>query len=658
MRTNELLFIGSSPALRGGARILLCVSLFAGACEQSDNSSDGGASEGQGSSIPGQGDAGVNGISGSDLTNLSDAIITPVLRDSPTLPPLIIIPPGFTFVATCGNGAVDDGELCDPTVEPCCAADCAHFAPVDTVCRGAKGACDVAETCSGEDAACPDDGVASAVTVCRPADGACDVPDRCDGSSTECPADAVAGRTRTCRAANGACDVAERCDGTHPQCPADGFAIEKPCRSANGACDAPESCDGSGPDCPADAFLQGTVCRAAAANGCDVEETCAGDSASCPADAFVADSTACNGGLGQCSLGTCCPSTTTATAPRGSCSLASGDEVVFVTSGDFAADAGVAGADDLCRKTAQSANLAGTFHAWISQGPGASRAGEDASDRVGSGPFALVDGTLVADSIGDIVSQGGLQHEISLTEWGEQRSDHTVWTGTSSQGTGMRNVDGTPFMCADWSAADANTYGETGLSVTNKPNWTQNATDTCDAKHGLYCFADDPLAAIGTAFVTSVPTYFGDGFGNSIGSADRYCNDVAVQSKLSGVYAAWISDAKTDARDRIPDRAYQRVDGKPIAASIADLTDGAIANPIDIGEDGSLVAVSVESPGIVITGTDASGHALHHCSGWISSDTNDATYGDASSTDASWTAVSNSIAYCGGEVRFYCFQVN
>jgi hypothetical protein len=644
VRRNELGFV-------------LCAWLLATACEQAESGGDGGVSEGEGSSIPGGSDAGISGVTGGDLANISDAIITPFLHDSPTLPPLIIIPPGFTFVATCGNGSVDAGELCDPSVEPCCAADCAHFAPADAVCREANGACDVAETCSGEDAACPDDGVASAVTVCRPADGPCDVADRCDGASTECPADEVAGKSRTCRPADGACDVAERCDGTSTQCPADGFAIEKLCRSANGACDAPESCDGSGPDCPPNGFLQGTVCRVAAANGCDVEETCAGNGPTCPTDAFVADATACNGGLGQCSLGTCCPSATTASAPRGLCSLGSGDEVVFVTSGDFSADGGVAGADDLCRKTAQSANLLGPFHAWISQGPDASRAGEDASDRVGSGPYAQVDGTLVADSTGDIVAQGGLKNPISLTEWGEQRST-TVWTGTYATGTGAVNVDGTPFMCANWSIADASTYGETGSSVTNKPNWTQNATDTCDAKHALYCFADDPLAAIGTAFVTRVPTYFGDGFGNSIGSADRYCNDVAVQAKLAGTYAAWLSDAKTDARDRIPERAYQRVDGKPIASSIADLTDGAIANPIDVGEDGTLVVVSAQSPGPVITGTDASGHALHHCSGWTRSDANDATIGDAASTDGNWTAVVDSIGYCGGEVRFYCFQID
>jgi hypothetical protein len=329
---------------------------------------------------------------------------------------------------------------------------------------------------------------------------------------------------------------------------------------------------------------------------------------------------------------------------------------VFVTSGDASADIGVAGADDVCNKTARSANLAGPFHAWISQGPGASRVGENARDRVGQGPYARVDGTIVADSISDLTSSS-MQNPISLTEWGEQRGT-TVWTGTYAAGTAAVNVDGTPFMCANWSAADANTYGETGLSVTNKPNWTQDATDTCDAKHALYCFADDPLAAVGTAFVTTVPTYFGDGFGNSIDSADRYCDDVAVQGKLAGTYQAWISDGKTDARDRFPDRPYQRVDGKPIASSIADLTDGSIANPINVGEDGTLVVVSAENPGVVITGTDASGRALHHCSGWISSDTNDVTYGDASSTDGSWTAVPDSIGYCGGEVRFYCFQVD
>ena len=38
----------------------------------------------------------------------------------------------------------------------------------NTVCRAATGVCDVAETCSGNSATCPDDDFATSSTVCRP----------------------------------------------------------------------------------------------------------------------------------------------------------------------------------------------------------------------------------------------------------------------------------------------------------------------------------------------------------------------------------------------------------------------------------------------------------------------------------------------------------
>ena len=644
---------------RNGLSFTLCALLLATGCTADSTSDSNNVTEGGGSSVPGQGpDGGLSGFTtGVDITNLSQAIITPILRNSPTLPPLIIIPPALLAAATCGNGALDDGELCDPSVDACCAADCAHFAPRGTVCRAANGACDVAETCSGDDAACPEDGVASAVTECRAADGPCDVADRCDGTSTECPADAVAGRNRACRAAAGVCDVAEHCDGSLKACPDDGFALDKLCRTASvaDACDAPESCDGTGPDCPADGFLQGNVCRPAAAGGCDIEEVCTGDGPSCPADGFEPDATACNAGLGQCSMGTCCPSVTAAGAPHGRCRLTSGEDIVFVTSGDTHADIGIDGADALCNKTARSANLAGSFHAWISSGA-ISRVPQAARDRVGDGPYARVDGAVVADSLTDLV-QGSVQNPIELTEWGVQRST-VVWTGTKADGTAAINVDGTPFMCGNWAVGDTSAYGETGLSVTNKPNWTADTTHTCDEQHALYCFADDPLAAIGTAFVTTSYTYFGDGFGGSLDGADSFCNNAAAQAGFKGTFVAWLSDSMTDARDRIPDRPYQRIDGAPIASSLADLTDGTIQNPINIGEDGGVVVVSPQNPGSVLTGSDSAGRALHHCRDWTPADVNDATLGDPGSSDANWTSIIDQIGYCGGPARFYCFQTN
>ncbi|KAK2589987.1 hypothetical protein QQS21_012329 [Conoideocrella luteorostrata] len=83
----------------------------------------------------------------------------------------------------CGNGIVESGEdcdcggaagckdnkccdpktckftansKCDPSNEDCCTAQC-QFATSGTVCRPSTGECDVAESCPGDKASCPDD---------------------------------------------------------------------------------------------------------------------------------------------------------------------------------------------------------------------------------------------------------------------------------------------------------------------------------------------------------------------------------------------------------------------------------------------------------------------------------------------------------------------
>jgi hypothetical protein len=67
-----------------------------------------------------------------------------------------------------------------------CPADA--FVAAGTECRGAAGVCDLAEACTGSDAACPAD--AKSTTECRGAAGICDLAETCDGAGNDCPADA------------------------------------------------------------------------------------------------------------------------------------------------------------------------------------------------------------------------------------------------------------------------------------------------------------------------------------------------------------------------------------------------------------------------------------------------------------------------------------
>jgi hypothetical protein len=210
-----------------------------------------------------------------------------------------------TLISLCGNGTLDGGEQCDEAAgngspNSCCTATC-QFRSAGQQCRGAAGACDIAETCSGSSGACPAD--AKSTSVCRPAAGACDVAESCNGISVNCPADAFSSPLVTCRASAGACDIAENCTGTGPLCPVDAKSTAV-CRPSAGDCDLADSCNGVANTCPPDQLVTaGTTCRPAASD-CDVAETCTGSSVACPADGFQPDGSPCTDN-DACTLDSC-----------------------------------------------------------------------------------------------------------------------------------------------------------------------------------------------------------------------------------------------------------------------------------------------------------------------------------------------------------------
>ena len=211
---------------------------------------------------------------------------------------------------TCGDGDVDAWEACDPSApgNECCNVTCDGYLSVDTVCRAAPLICDVAETCPGDAAACPADGVAGTGVECRAQDGVCDVADNCNGTDKTCPADAYAAGTVVCRGADGDCDVAENCPGDGPDCVADAYAADTvECRGVDGDCDVSENCPGDGPDCPSDGYAAGTVeCRGVDGD-CDVSENCPGDGPDCPTDGYAAGTVECRGVDGDCDVAENCP---------------------------------------------------------------------------------------------------------------------------------------------------------------------------------------------------------------------------------------------------------------------------------------------------------------------------------------------------------------
>jgi hypothetical protein len=352
------------------------------------------------------------------------------------------------------------------------------------------------------------------------------------------------------------------------------------------------------------------------------------------------------------------------------CSLGSGKDIVFVSSFDVDGAVTQAGADKLCLDAARSANLAGHYDAWLSYQQATPQGQQqiNAVDRLRdpivpptTTTLNLVNGTLIANSLDLLVQTQGTDtgmvysNGISRTEWNDPRPGPngvpgaTVYTGTSRTGTLAVNPNGLPNTCMNWTNDTGQVSAETGISNTGKPDWTEHTTNTCDNNtFALYCFsAPEPIA-----FVTSQPTFLGDGLG-SIASADAFCNQLAARGMPGKYFHAWISDSTIDARKRIPNRAYFLRNGKRVAQSIADLIDGTIESPININEGGTQVTTGTTA---VWTGTNSAGIASGDCSDWTPSGSQDGTQGALDKNSAAWTDAS--LVLCNGSARLYCFQIN
>ena len=115
-------------------------------------------------------------------------------------------------------------------------------------------------------------------------------------------------------------------------------------------------------------------------------------------------------------------------------------------------------------------------------------------------------------------------------------------------------------------------------------------------------------------FVTSYAT--SSDMGGPSGG-DDFCTSVAEEGGLGGSWVAYLSGGGASAITRIPDGPFVRLDGAPIADDKIDLTDGSIANPININELGTTTY------GFVCTGSSESGYATGpatasggNCQGW------------------------------------------
>jgi hypothetical protein len=170
------------------------------------------------------------------------------------------------------------------------------------------------------------------------------------------------------------------------------------------------------------------------------------------------------------------------------------------------------------------------------------------------------------------------------------------------------------------------------------------------------------FSRVNVAFVSSSVT---DGAMGGLGGANTRCEQLAADAGLpAGHYVAWLSGAGVAAAvDRLGTASgWVRVDGKPFAATRADLLGGRILYPLRLDEHGRDVVDSEPEP-IVFTGTERDGQPSGaDCSTWSEGNCGfdclrPASVGSpAGGTDA-WTHA-NLVADCGRMGHIYCLGVD
>lgn len=154
---------------------------------------------------------------------------------------------------------------------------------------------------------------------------------------------------------------------------------------------------------------------------------------------------------------------------------------------------GLDGGDTKCQAAADAstANLTGTFKAWLSAG--SETPGTRFSNLAKAGPYRLVPNALadggnppptVAENFADLFSCGGgtcLNNAINRDENGVvQGGNPGVWTGTLSNGNASADT------CSGWTSTAGN--GLIGSGTNNTTLWTENIPAACTGAFPIYCF--------------------------------------------------------------------------------------------------------------------------------------------------------------------------
>ena len=150
------------------------------------------------------------------------------------------------------------------------------------------------------------------------------------------------------------------------------------------------------------------------------------------------------------------------------------------------------------------------------------------------------------------------------------------------------------------------------------------------------------------------------GMFNGLEGADEFCKGLASSAGLEGEFMAWLSTAELGPAARMNHfpGPYRLIDGALVANGWADLTDGTLAHPIDLNEEGlPIAAVFVCEGNEVWTNTkpDGTPRSNTDCDGWQQV-TGISTTGRHSAVDQAWTQSGCIQVDCGSPLPIYCVQ--
>lgn len=165
--------------------------------------------------------------------------------------------------------------------------------------------------------------------------------------------------------------------------------------------------------------------------------------------------------------------------------------------------------------------------------------------------------------------------------------------------------------------------------------------------------AEFTLTTHNLAFATS-ETYTGK-FGGLDG-ADANCSRLASAAGLTGTWVAYLSTPDVDAKSRLGTaRGFQRLDGKPISDTVADLADThRLWNSVGFDENGTMFT----SYEVTWTGSTVNDVVdAYTCQGWTSEDAGDyGRFGEANAGPLDW--MQSNPQSCNNTGRIYCFQTD